>query len=182
MGAISIYQQAEKAARKYHTRNPYELLDAVGAVTEVVYDFPAHGLKGFCTILNKTKYAVINGNLSKDEQRIVAGHEAAHLILHKREILLSPAYALKDFNLYDGSGKLEFEANTFASNFLIADKCVLDALDDPEGNYFTLATELRVPPPLLAFKLYSMAKRGYEIWNPLDLDSKFLRGLKLKGN
>jgi len=175
LAAISIYRQAELVVRKYRTRDPYELLDAIGAVTEVVYDYTTHGLKGFCTILNKTKYAIINGNLAEDEQRIVAGHEAAHLILHKREILLSPACALKDFNLYDNSGRLEFEANTFMANFLVADSCVLEALTDPEGNYFTLAAELRIPPPLLAFKLYSMMNRDLPVRTPVDLRSDFLK-------
>jgi len=40
-------------------------------------------------------YAVVNGKLNEHEQRIVAGHEAAHLILHKAEILKCPAQTMK---------------------------------------------------------------------------------------
>ena len=172
MGAI--HQQAEYAAKKYKTRNPYELLDAIDAVTDFTYAFPASGLKGFCTILNKIKYAVINGNLSDEDKRIVAGHEAAHLILHKHQILNSPAYALKDFSIYDNSGRLELEANTFLANFLVSDDEILESMANPEGNFYFTAAELFIPPPLLAIKVYSMVQRGHKIKIPENIDSKFL--------
>jgi hypothetical protein len=31
-----------------------------------------------------------------------------------------------------------------------------------------------MPAPLFAFKLHSMMRRGYDVNNPIDLDSKFL--------
>jgi len=85
------YERAEQAARKYNTRNPYKLLDEIGAVTRFDYSYEPSGLKGFSAILNRVMFAVINGHLNEHDRRIVAGHEAAHLILHKKEILLSPA-------------------------------------------------------------------------------------------
>jgi len=119
-------------------------------------------------------FAVINGHLPEEEQRIVAGHEAAHLILHKREILSSPACALKDINLYDNTGKLEFEANSFLADFLISDKQVIDVVADPDKDYFNISKELYIPPPLFAFKLLSMIRRGHNLKNPAVLQSDFL--------
>jgi Zn-dependent peptidase ImmA (M78 family) len=121
-------------------------------------------------------FAVINGNLNEHDRRIVAGHEAAHLILHKTEILLSPAQTLKDFNLYDNSGRLEYQANSFLADFLVSDEEVLEALSDDDRDYFANARELYIPPPLLAFKLHSMVKRDYKLRNPMDLQSGFLGG------
>ena len=104
----------------------------------------------------------------------MAGHEAAHLILHKTEMLLSPAQALKDFNLYDNSGRLEYQANSFLADFLVSDEEVLEALSHEESDFFAIAKELYIPPPLLAFKQNSMMRRDYKVRSPIDLRSGFL--------
>ena len=170
----AIYLETEYWAQNLNARDPFELLDAIGAIVRISNDFDPDGLKGFATIMNGIMYCTINGNLSKHDRRIVAGHEAAHLILHKAEILQSPACALKDFNLYDNSGRLEFEANTFLADFLVSDEDVLEAASNPDSDYFTTAKELYMPPPLLAFKLHSMMQRGLGVRNPDGLNSKFL--------
>ena len=169
-----VYTAAERAVKMYDTRDPYKLLDAIGAITQISYDYEPDGLKGFSTILNRVMFAVINGHLDEHDKRIVAGHEAAHLILHKNEILLSPAKALKDFNLFDNSGRLEYQANSFLADFLVSDEEVMEVLSDEYSDYFANARELYMPPHLLAFKLHSMMKRDYKVRNPIDLQSKFL--------
>ena len=171
------YLAAEQVARKYQTRDPYKLLDEIGAITRFDYSYEPNGLKGFSTILNRVMFAVINGHLNEHDQRIVAGHEAAHLILHKKEILLSPAQALKDFNLYDNSGRLEYQANSFLADFLVSDEDVLESLAN-DDDYFATSRELYIPPPLLAFKLHSMMRRDYKVRSPVDLRSGFLGGGK----
>ena len=168
-----IYAEAERIIRRYGTRDPYALLDAIGAVTRISAEYPTDGLKGYCTILNRCMYAVINGNLCETDRKIVAGHEAAHLILHRTQILSSPVRAMRDFNLYDSSGKAEREANAFLADFLVPDEDVLDivaAADD----YFAAASGLYIPAPLFAFKLYSMMQRDYPLRPPMDPDGKFL--------
>ena len=124
--------------------------------------------------MNRVKYAVINGHLDEHEQRIVAGHEAAHLIIHRTEILLSPAKALKDFNIYNNSGRLENQANSFLADFLVSDDDVMEVIAYDDRDFFATARELYIPPPLLGFKLYSMARRGFDVRNPVDLQSGFL--------
>ena len=171
---MNIYAETESIIDKFQTRDPYELLDAIGAKTEICYNYEPGGLKGFSTILNRTMYAIINGHLNEHDRRIVAGHEAAHLILHKDEILLSPIQALQDFNLYDKSGRLEYEANSFLADFLVSDEDVLDAVSNDDHDYFANARELYIPPPLLAFKLHSMVRRDYKLRTPVGLQSSFL--------
>jgi len=169
-----IYDLAQQSAKKYDTRNPFELLEEIGAIVKYVYNFDPDGLKGFATINNRVLYAVINGHLNEVEQKIVAGHEAAHLILHKNEILLSPAKALKDFDLFNNSGQLEYQANSFLADFLVSDEEVLEVLSNEDSDYFANARELYMPPHLLAFKLHSMMKRDYKVRSPIDLHSGFL--------
>ena len=169
-----LYEAAENAVKTYETRDPYKLLDAIGAKIEIKYGYEPNGLKGYSTIINRVMFAVINGHLNEHEQRIVAGHEAAHLIIHKAEILQSPAKALRDFNIYNNSGRLENEANGFLADFLVSDDDVMESIRYDDRDYFAMARELYIPPPLLAFKLYSMARRGFDVRNPVDLQSGFL--------
>ena len=169
-----IYSEVERILKKYETRDPYKLLDEIGAVTIFSYEYSRDGLKGYSTILNRTMYAVINGNLREFEMSIAAGHEAAHLILHKHEILSSPVKTMKDFYFFDNSGRYEREANSFLADFLVSDEDVLEVVEREYMDYFSAARELYIPAPLFAFKLYSMMQRGFDVYNPVDLDSRFL--------
>ena len=121
-----LYTEAEKAAKKCGTRDPYDLIDVIGAKLRVSYDFDPEGLKGYATILNRSKFILVNGHLEKPDQRIVAGHEATHLILHKADILRSPVSTLRDFNLFSNTGRLESQANRFLADFLVSDLEVLN--------------------------------------------------------
>ena len=176
MRSIYLHKIADYYANEFDTRCPFELLDAIGAITMFDYDFSPKGLKGLATYMNNFPYAVINGNLSKIKQRLVAGHEAGHLILHKPEILQLGAF--KDYRVYGDTSKLEYEADIFMVNFLISDKDVLDAIaNDHDGNFFTTAAELFMPHQLLAYKLHNMTQRGHHVKSPIDLDMKFFQKL-----
>ena len=168
-----IFSEVEHVLKKYKTRDPYQLLDAIGAVTKFSYAYPADGLKGYCTILHRIPYAVINGNLDDDDKKVATGHEAAHLIIHRKQIMASPVKAMRDFNLYDSSGRIENEANFFLADFITSDDDVLEVIEYVY-DYFAAARELRVPAPLLAFKLYSMMRRGYKVRNPWTWTASFL--------
>jgi len=159
---------------KHDTRNPYKLLEQMGVVVQISDRFTDDGLKGFCTIQNRIRYVVINGKLSEPEQKIVAGHEAGHLILHTNEIKRSPQQTLNDFYLYSNTGKIEYEANMFAADFMIGDNDALECIHDEHMDYFSIASALYVPPQLLDFKLRSMERRGHKVRLPAGLDSKFL--------
>lgn len=172
----TIYLQVEQVIARFGTRDPLELLGAIGAITRLSYNFSPEGLKGFATIQNGTMYAVINGHLNEHEKRIVAGHEAAHLILHQDEIFNSPGKVVQDFHLFDNSGSLERQANAFLADFLVSDEDTLEIIAQSEGDYFCTASILHMPPALLAFKLHSMIDRGYALQNPIGLESGFLGG------
>ena len=171
-----FYYEAQDLAVRLGSRNPYALLDYICAVLRIVYEFDQNGLKGFVTIMNDVSYVVINGNLPELEKKIVAGHEAAHLVLHKKEILLSGAGTFKDFGLYDNSGKMEFEANSFLSDFLVSDEQVMEIILSTNTDFYSAAKQLELPPPLFSFKLYSMTRRGFKFKNPAPLKSGFLGG------
>ena len=169
-----VLSEAGRILKKYRTRDPYALLDAMGAATVFSDKYGKDGLKGYSTILNRTMYAVVNGKLREEEKRIAAGHEAAHLILHRKEILASPVRMMKDFDLYDHTGRYEREANSFLADFLVSDEDVLAAAADADLDYFGAARKLYLPAPLFAFKLYNMTRRGHDVRNPVGLENRFL--------
>jgi len=170
-----FYRKAQEVVRKYGTRDPYELLDAIGANLRFSDNYSADGLKGFAAIKKNCMFAVVNAKLDEHERRIVVGHECSHLINHRQEILASSAKALQDFMLYRNNSRLEYEANQFLADFLTSDENVLDVIASGNDGYFTLAQELHLPPELLAFKLYSMMQRDLPVRTPVELRSDFLK-------
>lgn len=169
-----IFETATQFINIYQSRKPFELLDAIGAITRISHNFSPDGLKGFACIQNGSMYAVINGHLDEHEQNIVAGHEAAHLILHKEEMLYAPGNFIEEGNLFANTGRLEHQANQFLADFLLDDKDTLDLISQMEGDYFQTACALCVPPALFTFKLHSMINRGFPLCKPTNLESGFL--------
>lgn len=168
---LDIYEDAERLAKRYETRDPFELLDAMNVVVKFTDKFPKDGLKRLCTFINKTRYVVINDRLSSVEARVVAGHEAGHIIRHAAELKIG---AFQDNDIYMATGKKEREANVFAADFLIRDADVLELMQSCDSNFFNVSKALRIPAPFFAFKLYSMVERGHAMRMPVDLDSTFL--------
>ena len=166
-----IFSEVEKLQRKYKTRDPFELMNAFGVVVSMTDSFRRDGLKGFCTILNQTKYVVINNKLDIEEQRVVAGHECGHIVIHPHILKLG---AFKDHDVYQATGKAEREANFFAADLLVSDEEVMDLMCSHDANFFSVAQGLSVPAPFFAFKLYSMVERGFSMQMPTDLNSTFL--------
>lgn len=117
-----IKNRAEALAEEYRTRNPFELLETLGIDIEFNSEFTE--LKGFFTIINGCRFAVINANLPYEEQKIVAAHELGHALLHEE---FAKDAQLCDTMLYDMRSKPEFEANLFAAYLLISDSDIEDA-------------------------------------------------------
>lgn len=167
-----IFNQAQRCRERYKTSDPYELLDAMNVVLLQSNAYPRDGLRGYCTVMNRTKYVVINQKQPEEEQKVVAAHEGGHLILHEAQLKVG---AMRDFDVYNVSSRLERQANFFAADFLIDDEAVLDLMHSRDADFFDAAKQLSVPAPFLSFKLYSMVNRGFSMNVPLDLNSTFLK-------
>lgn len=167
-----IYDTVEKLCKKYKTRDPFELLNGMNVI--VTESFAFSNLKGFCFLNCRTTYVVINGNLTDSEKRIVAAHELGHIVLHKDHLKLAP---MKDSILYDMTGKLEYQANSFAADLLIPDAEIRSLLREEEMDYFTACHCLDTAPDLISFKLFSLMKRGDACVHslPFELNSRFLK-------
>ena len=167
-----IYRIAQKYKKRYRTSDPFRLLDEMGAA--VSYRDNYVKLRGFCTILLGLKYVVISSAQPREEQRIVAAHEAGHLILHADD--LADGRGMSEYTLYRTSCIQETEANLFAADFLMEDNEVMDRMQELNGDCFRVAKALYVPSDFLMFKVHSMKERGYDLKLPRELNARFLSG------
>ena len=169
MSRLYVYQKVEKLVRKHGTRDPFELLDALRV--QVRFYFDLHRTKGFSRYFLRQYFVGINGNLSEEEQRIVAAHELGHIVLHAEALRDSPLF---DTAVYDKRSITEYEANLFAADLLIRDEDILGAVSDPDSSFGSLCSTLDTVPELMNFKLLSMKKRGIDVPLFSECNSLFL--------
>ena len=164
-----IYDEVLKLKKKHDTNNPFEIMEQEGIILRHCSGFTK--LKGYYCLSNGFRYAGVNVNLDEQMQKIVAGHELGHDILHRH---IAQAGPMHDVLLYSSASKTAKEANEFSANLLISDDDVLDQLGN-NYSYFELSNLLSYPLEIIQFKLNSMRQRGFKL-NLCDMpDSQFLK-------
>lgn len=163
-----ILEQARRLTKQYGTRDSFELIDALH-IHLMIRD-NLGGLKGFYYTQCRERYVVVNGGMNERDQLLVAAHELGHDRLHRQLARVSP---LKDFAFYEVTSHTEYEANLFASELLVSDDDVEDCVE--EGmDYLSMCRTLGFHPQLMAFKLYGMVQRGFQINLPEMPNGRFL--------
>lgn len=164
-----IFSEVEKLIKKFHTRNPLELADDLNII---VMRRDLAQLKGFYTIEHKTRYIVINELLDEDFQRLICSHELGHDCLHRH---FAQYNSLRDYTLFDPTGKVEREANLFAADLMISDEEIILKTRWENCTYEQIAQMLHVPEAIIRYKAYSISKRGYAVHAPELARSDFLK-------
>jgi Zn-dependent peptidase ImmA (M78 family) len=107
-------------------------------------------------------------------QRVVLAHELGHAVLHAKAGTVSQFH---EMSLFDTVDTRKYEANLFASELLLSDEDVLDALN--EGYvFFQAAQTLYVPSEMLDFKFRVMKRKGYKLESPVVSQSDFIKNLE----
>lgn len=163
-----IQNVANKLIKKYDTRDPFQLCQAIGV--EVFYA-DLGSLKGMYKYLKKNRFAVINENLDPFTKTLVCAHELGHDILHQN---LARKVCLQEFILYDMKSRPEYEANLFASEILLPDDIILNLARDGY-DIEQISKELCTDINLIALKVSSMNTRGYRFNNTIDAKCNFLK-------
>lgn len=88
--------------------------------------------------------------------QVILAHEIGHVVLHKKEAQMS---AFHELELFDNVDQKEYEANIFASELLLSNEDVMDAINEDQF-FFDAARQLCVPPEMLDFKFRIMKKTG----------------------
>jgi len=144
-----IQNVANKLIKKFDTRDPFQLCQAIGV--EVFYA-DLGSLKGMYKYLKKNRFAVINENLDPFTKTLVCAHELGHDILHQN---LARKVCLQEFILYDMKSRPEYEANLFASEILLPDDIILNLARDGY-DIEQISKELCTDINLIALKVSSM--------------------------
>lgn len=163
-----IQHVANKLVKKFDTRDPFRICEAVGVE---VFFTDLGNLKGMYKYLKKNRFAVINENLDPFTKLLVCAHELGHDILHQD---LAKKVCLQEFALYDMKSRPEFEANLFASEILLPDDTILTLAHDGY-DLDQISKELCTDINLVALKISSMNTRGYQFNRSIDVKSDFLR-------
>ena len=137
-----IRKLIENLKRKYKTDCPYELARCLGIMVIIQ---PLGKAWGIYAYLRKTRTIFINSILNEHERRFVLAHEIGHAVLHTK----SSCFFNNTSSLY--KLKKEYEANIFASEFLI-DLKHTDTLYLEGYSIGQLASFYRVPIELIEFK------------------------------
>lgn len=108
---MDIKQKANTLAKKYGTRNPFEIINHLNII---VIRYPLKEIRGFYQYFRRNNIIYINENLTYQEQLFVCAHELGHMLLHKQ----SNALFMNTKTQFITS-KFEIEANKFAVELLI---------------------------------------------------------------
>ena len=147
-----IQNVANKLIKKFDTRDPFQLCQAIGV--EVFYA-DLGSLKGMYKYLKKNRFAVINENLDPFTKTLVCAHELGHDILHQN---LARKVCLQEFILYDMKSRPEYEANLFAPEILLPDDIILNLARDGY-DIEQISKELCTDINLIALKVSSMGSK-----------------------
>ena len=108
---MDIHSFTESIVKKYHTRNPFDIISARNVI--LIYA-PLVDIRGFYQYFQRNHIIYINENLPEHEKMFVAAHELGHLLLHKKA---NAVYM--DTHTGFNTNKYEIEANLFANELLI---------------------------------------------------------------
>lgn len=115
---MEIKKKANSIARKYHSRNPFEIIKGMNVI--LVYA-SLTGIRGFYQYSKRNNIIYIDENLPRAEQIIVCAHELGHMHLHKK-------YNAVFMDTHTGfvTNKFEMEAYSFAIELLLPDDILIE--------------------------------------------------------
>ena len=67
-----IFNKAMTVRKRFHTSDPFDLLDGMGVILMFSDAYPRDGLRGYCAVMNRIRYVVINGKQPEEEQRVTS--------------------------------------------------------------------------------------------------------------
>ena len=143
---------AEELAKKYATRNPFEI--AQGEGIEIMACPDVKNLKGMYKIILGKRFIFLNGNLTRREAAVVLAHELGHDALHRE---MAENSIVQDAFILDMTLKPEYEANLFAANLLYPTSPLRDLLRAGQS-VSEIARKWKASEDLLNLKIRTMEK------------------------
>lgn len=110
-------------ARKYKTRDPFRIAEAMGYT--IIFT-PLVGVRGFYQFMKRCHIIYLDDSLDENEARFVCAHELGHSLLHRgfNRIFMDTRTLMR-------TGRYEREADRFAADLLYDDADLQDFLQLP---------------------------------------------------
>ena len=110
---MAIKKKADELARKFQTRNPFEIIRGLNVILLFV---PLIDTRAFYQYFKRNNIIYIDENLPRHEQIFECAHEMGHMFLHKKANAIFMD-TITGFN----TSLFEKEADTFAMDLLVGD-------------------------------------------------------------
>lgn len=149
----NIYKKANALAKKFQTRNPKEIINALGILLKTTN---TKSLLGMYTVFQRNRVIFISNGTSYLTNLVLA-HELGHDQLHRDECHNGKQF--HETTLLSSTSRLELEANIFAAHLIIDDDELKGLLED---NYSirALAHHFKVTDELINLKLTELSRLG----------------------
>ncbi len=110
---MAIKKKADELARKFQTRNPFEIIRGLNVILLFV---PLIDTRAFYQYFKRNNIIYIDENLPRHEQIFECAHEMGHMFLHKKANAI-----FMDTRTGFNTSRFEKEADTFAMDLLVGD-------------------------------------------------------------
>ena len=164
---LQIAKDAEKLVKKYNSRDPFVIADALG-----INIMPLESVKlAACYRDIKRNYFIfLSENLCEEDAYNALCRELGHYIYHKS--LAKGKQGLLEFSLYNMTCKVEREANLFGAALRIDDGELLDLIHTYGYTIQQCARELGTNEAYVALKCDILIEQGHELY-PQEYDRNF---------
>lgn len=115
---MDIRSVVNNLCKKYKTRNPYELADALNIIVQ--YGNKMGKVRGFYLYDSRIKLICLRNSLSEYVERFVLAHEIGHSVMHPESCT---PFLQTTFWSVD---RMEIEANKFAAELIISDEEIME--------------------------------------------------------
>lgn len=140
---MTIKETAERLCKRHHSRNPFELCQALNII--VLYE-PLGTVRGYYSKSHRFRVIHINENLSENQQLFTCAHELGHAVLHPN----ANTPFLREHTLFSVD-KLEVQANRFAVCLTYPADYLMQEFDG--CTVLQIAQALRLPMELVEYSL-----------------------------
>ncbi len=118
---MAIKKKADELARKFQTRNPFEIIRGLNVILLFV---PLIDTRAFYQYFKRNNIIYIDENLPRHEQIFECAHEMGHMFLHKKANAI-----FMDTRTGFNTSRFEKEADTFAMDLLVDDNTLIEYRD-----------------------------------------------------
>ena len=115
---MDIKKRADKLARFYRTRNPFEI---VRGMNVILVTYPLEGVRGFYQYFQRNNIIYLDERLSEHDRKFVLAHEMGHMLLHKKSNAI-----FMDTRTQFNTSRYEKEADLFAMCLLLPDDILME--------------------------------------------------------